>query len=363
MFRNFALKFLAAVAVVAIFVAVGAIIQLLTPPKLWSELTAEEQELRFAKAQKSVEDLHWALETGMPIDHEILGRAGLMCALALGDEDPEHFAEMMGAVLARGGDLQEEAIGKTPLGIVLSTDRSGNSRPDWKRKAEILVELGADVNSPSHLGMAPLTALTLWNTPNHHKPDKISPLFDPLWQEKLEWLVENGASLDGSDGNAGKSILWDAIGARKSQEVIATLIALGADVFSLDRDTNALGAIILSYSFWANCDQCNHCNQTHEIVQLLLDHGADVNRGSESNRPLAAAAKHAKDPQIITVLLEAGADPRIMVTEKRRKTSGNRERYTVQRTLIDVARDNEALKGTPELETLAKAALSLAEAR
>jgi hypothetical protein len=90
---------------------------------------------------------------------------------------------------------------------------------------------------------------------------------------------------------------------------------------------------------------------------MLLDAGADVNQGDERSRPLLSAVrnccKHNLD--IIPKLLEAGANPMFADTRKRQRRGDPSEIYFRHTSIIEYARGNSALQGTPALEMLEKA--------
>ena len=77
-----------------------------------------------------------------------------------------------------------------------------------------------------------------------------------------------------------------------------------------------------------------------EIVKALLAAGADVDGGNGGYTPLLCAAEWAKNPEVIHVLLLAGADP-----------NSNFDGQTA----LDLAEDNPALSGTDALDELRKA--------
>jgi len=77
-----------------------------------------------------------------------------------------------------------------------------------------------------------------------------------------------------------------------------------------------------------------------EIVKALLAAGADVNDENGGSSILLLAAKWAPNPEVINVLLLAGADPNFNVDGL---------------TALDLAKDNPALSGTDALDELQKA--------
>jgi ankyrin repeat protein len=74
-------------------------------------------------------------------------------------------------------------------------------------------------------------------------------------------------------------------------------------------------------------------NESPEVITVLLDAGANVNaRNDSGGTPLHMAAKYNENPEVIIVLLDAGADG----------TAVNEDGLTP----FDLAKDNEALAGT-----------------
>ncbi|MGE4615269.1 MAG: hypothetical protein AAEJ46_13120, partial [Planctomycetota bacterium] len=130
--------------------------------------------------------------------------------------------------------------------------------------------------------------------------------------------------------------------------VISFLLELGADP-----DPQGI-SMITSCLYDSGAHRCRHAS---EIVQMLLDAGADVNQGDERSRPLLAAARKCcrHNLDIIPKLLEAGADPTFADTQTRWRRMDPSEIYYKHKSIIEYARENKALQGTPQLEALEKA--------
>ena len=75
-------------------------------------------------------------------------------------------------------------------------------------------------------------------------------------------------------------------------------------------------------------------SSTPEIVQLLLEHGAEIDaRDNNGWTPLMLAAGFSSTPEIVQLLLDQGGDALA------KDSDGNKA--------IDHAKENTALKGTP----------------
>ena len=124
-------------------------------------------------------------------------------------------------------------------------------------------------------------------------------------------LAALGAWLDGAhpdtarDPLHGDLLIHHAIGLAPPP-VIQWLIALGADVnYVADDGFPALVSAIHHYEL---------AEERREVVRLLIDAGADLERaGINGYRPLHCAAM-TEDRQLVRMLLDAGADPHSKTT-------------------------------------------------
>ncbi|MGE4618611.1 MAG: hypothetical protein AAEJ04_02240 [Planctomycetota bacterium] len=336
----------------------------------WSWLNDAEKRNKWLLASSSVDHLKQALASGMPLEYKDNTITLLHFSVFKDGTTPEKFqkkSELVRAMAEAGADLDAEwQFSSTPL----STNLRINSRSDWKKTGDLLIELGADVNGQSgekkrrcspldHVVMNAPDALPKKDADNssfdinQHRLDLIyikrgldppEPVesFDPLWEEKIRWLVSRGARFDGvSQATA----LGTAIRFQKSPEVFALLLELGADP-----DPQGLSMIIESLRGPGICRSTYRCRHSTEIVRMLINAGADVNRENKRGySPLLTAAweccEHNLD--IIPMLLSAGAKP---------EASGAVQGASgVMAPVLRAARENEALQGTHALELIEKA--------
>ena len=147
--------------------------------------------------------------------------------------------------------------------------------------------------------------------------------------EVVRVLLAAGADISVAERTFGSTALHNAVRTRvnrslslPSAEVVHALLEAGGDVEALD----SLGRTPLLIAV---------SEAQADVVRALLDAGADPNRGVLwwGNVPLMRAAEHSAYPEILDLLVNAGAEP-LLVTS-----------YGLR--AIDYSRDNEALYGTP----------------
>jgi uncharacterized protein len=162
-----------------------------------------------------------------------------------------------------------------------------------------LVESGADVNSVGEHGMGPLLT------------------FEP---RVVEYLLSKGADPNLQTNESGDPILA-GVAYFNHVECVRLLLSAGADVNAVVNDTEETalhGALI-------GLGQNVSAADRHEVVKLLIEHGADPNRRTipgkpslafwrdvrtRGETPLHRAAAYASE-ETVKFLLEAGADKRI----------------------------------------------------
>ena len=158
---------------------------------------------------------------------------------------------------------------------------------------EVLVKNGADVNLGSRL--TPLSLSYFFKPPN--------------WYNISIYLLENGASLDYKSHNSEENVLTDIVGHRPGIITVEDGIENSIEV-----------AMAFNYAL-ENCDhskinwmrvlQHSTTNDRVEIVKFLLDEGyCDVNDSSVGMTALMFAARDSTQ-EMIQLLLDYGADKSI----------------------------------------------------
>lgn len=159
---------------------------------------------------------------------------------------------------------------------------------------KMLVEVGADVNC--YNGTTPLSVVYRGKKEN--------------WYEISQYLIENGANLDYTTSNSGEApaVFCDIVqrsgkGSQNDEEEVAAAFR-----FALDHcDRSKIN--------WMRVLQHSTTNDRIEIVKLLLDEKyCDVNDNSVGMTALMFAARDST-PEMIQLLLDYGADKNCKSTE------------------------------------------------
>lgn len=200
-----------------------------------------------------------------------------------------------------------------------------------------MLAAGADVNARHEGGMTPLhfasTALRSGNSP-----------------EVVAALVGAGAEVDARLADGWTPLHWATLGPEPDEQLVAALIEAGADVNAMDKNGETplhvaaewgkprLAALLLEAGADVKgCDKYGRSlvhlaicayGQEQETVKVLLEGGADVDAWEpflgmdfegwkdESGTPLHRAVGIG-DPEIVSLLVKAGADVSILDSEGR----------------------------------------------
>ncbi len=162
---------------------------------------------------------------------------------------------------------------------------------------EVLVENGADVNLGARFKPLSLTY--------NQKPKN--------WYAISLFLIENGASLDYESHNLHENVLTDIVGHRPGSMTVKYGLENSSEVITAF--SYALENCEQSSINWMRVLQHSVTNDRIEIVTLLLDQGyCDVNDTSVEMTALMFAARDST-PEMVQLLLDYGADKSIKSTD------------------------------------------------
>jgi len=215
------------------------------------------------------------------------------------NENP-HVVE---ALLDAGADIHaRDRDGATPLHFAAA------SRDENLDVIKALLEAGADVNVPDSNGATVLRNAAILG----------------LRSDVIELLAKEGADINAPTGN-GATVLHLASKYSSRPEIIRALVAAGADVKARDKNgktpyelaqDNRRLASVYSILYHADCAYWNTKRffqaaiAVHVKTCLKADEVDLSKRGVDGLTPLQSAASWTKDPDVIVVLLDAGADPK-----------------------------------------------------
>jgi uncharacterized protein len=136
--------------------------------------------------------------------------------------------------------------------------------------------------------------------------------------QQVQDAIKNGADLNAADSN-GKTALMAAT-FNPDSAVLTALLKAGASVNAKEHD----GGTALMYAAVSN---------PPAVITTLLKAGANVNdQDKDGGTPLIWAALFNPNPDVILILLKAGADPKAKTSEGK--------------TAFDLVQENANLKGT-----------------
>lgn len=224
--------------------------------------------------------------------HEEAQATPLMAAAIVGD------IPAMKVLIDSGANVNEANIyGNTPLHYALRRT-SMERRQGRAAVVAFLVKHGANINSRTQNGITPLMdASNIGDT------------------DALKYLVEHGAQIDLADKDGRAALALAA--SRLYDDIVIYLVAHDANIDSHDGEgrTPLMQAIEASSLFTIQTDKDRSIEELNRlsIVNILLKHHADVNSVDKSGEtPLALAAEN-NSTEIVTTLINHGANQNIHV--------------------------------------------------
>ena len=186
-----------------------------------------------------------------------------------------------GADVNARGNVRNTALHHAAAGKYLETARGRYDHVETPAIVAALLAAGADIHAQDLNGHRPL-----------HRAASAEGL------ETVAMLLEAGADINARDPEGDTPLLMAAERGFRDPEIIETLVEAGADV----NDRNEQGETVLERALRYPTDRLTH------VVRRLLDLGADANEPGLLAPPLHHAACEGDDPELIAVLLDAGAD-------------------------------------------------------
>ena len=186
-----------------------------------------------------------------------------------------------GADVNARGNVRNTALHHAAAGKRVETARNRYDHVETPAAVAALLAAGADIHARDLNG----------NSPLHHAASAEG-------LETVAMLLEAGADVHARDSEGDTPLLMAAERGFQTPEILEILVEAGADV----SDRNERGETVLERVLRSPADR------VADIVQRLLDLGADANAPGISSPPLHRAASQGDNPELIRMLLAAGAD-------------------------------------------------------
>ena len=117
-------------------------------------------------------------------------------------------------------------------------------------------------------------------------------------KEVLQAIIDHGADVNATDKNNYTALISAC--EQRDVDAIHVLLKAGSDTNNVDED----GWTCLMYAVDNNC--------SNEVLQAIIDHGADVNASNKNNYTALMIAREQKHVDAIHVLLKAGFNTNIV---------------------------------------------------
>lgn len=162
---------------------------------------------------------------------------------------------------------------------------------------------------PRRTALSLMTSLLVWSVSSCSEEPPKQSLIDAAAAgnaAKCAALVKEGVPVNSAD-SAGRTALHWAVG-QQHLEVVRKLIELGADVNQADTHSHATPLMYTAMALSSRGYSPSTQGVRNEIAKLLIKHGADVNRAIPHGDTVLHRAVVDRNPELIRVLLQAGAD-------------------------------------------------------